>query len=76
MSNPLVYRNNRLFCIDEDQLVERARNSHIIGALYAAIHEEFKGASIQDRYKNLTYQQRLEKVNDFAWNWLRERRLV
>jgi len=57
-------------------LSETANKTHIINALYAAIYCEFAGANKQDKYKNLSYQQRLQKVNEFALNWLRERRLT
>jgi len=76
MSDPLVYRNNRLFCIDQQQLPPKARGSDTIMALYAAIYLEFRGADKNHKYKNLTYEQRLNKLNEFAWNWLEERRLI
>lgn len=71
----LIYRQNRLFKIDVAQLVPKARKPEIINALYAALYNEFKGASENDKYSNLTYRERMDCVNNYAQNWLVERGL-
>jgi len=73
MSSPVIVRKNRLFCIDEKVLPTAANTTPLKGALYAAIHEEFKGAAFSDAYKNLTVQQRMQAINDYAWKWLSDR---
>lgn len=71
MSKPLVYRQNRLFRINEDLLPESARNLQTIQKLYYAMYLEFKGAEYSDKYSKLSYQERMEKINDFSKNWLK-----
>lgn len=73
MNSPIIVRKNRLFCIDEEVLPSAANTTPIKGALYAAIHEEFKGAAYSETYKRLTPQQRMQSINDYAWNWLNDR---
>lgn len=73
MKPPVIIRQNRLFCIDEKVLPETANKTPIKGALYAAIHEEFKGAAYSDAYKKLTVEQRMQSINDYAWKWLKDR---
>ena len=72
----LITRQNKMFCIDKSKLKQKAKSEQIIQALYAAIYTEFTGANEQDIYKDLNYNQRLTKVNEFAWNWLKERDLI
>lgn len=71
----IIYRQNKMFCIDKTKLSERARSNDIINALYAAIYAEFSGASKNDEYKNLTPLEKLNKVNEYANKWLRQRGL-
>ena len=73
MDKPLVMRNNRMFVLDDTQLPESANNTPTKNALYADIYMEFRGASKNPKYKNLTYQQRMEVLNTFAQDWLRLR---
>lgn len=73
MNPPVVIRKNRLFCIDEKVLPVAANKTPLKGSLYAAIHEQFKGAAFTDSYKNMTVQDRIKAINDFAWKWLEER---
>lgn len=70
MNNPLIYRQNKLFKIDIKQLPIKARTTEKINALYAAIYFEFRGAEENDKYKKYTYQERMEKLNQFAKDWL------
>lgn len=73
MKPPVIIRRNRLFCIDESVLPSSANTTPFKGALYAAIHEEFKGAAYSEQYKTLTPEQRMKSINDYAWKWLEER---
>lgn len=73
MNPPVIVRRTRLFSIDETVLPEQANTNSIKVALYAAIHEEFKGAAFSERYKTLTIEQRMQSINDFAWQWLEDR---
>ena len=75
MRPPVIIRKNRLFCIDEAVLPNAANTTPLKGALYAAIHQEFKGAAYSDTYKTLTVQQKMQSVNDYAWKWLSDRGL-
>lgn len=72
----LIYRQNNLFCIDKNKLSEKANKTPIVNSLYAALYEEFKGAAINPRYKKLTPKEKMDKVNEFAHNWLKERGLL
>lgn len=72
----IIYRQNKMFCIDKSKLSEKARSNDIINALYAAIYTEFIGASKSQYYKDLTPLERLDKVNEYANKWLSERGLV
>lgn len=69
MSNIIIRRNN-LFVIDKTKLKPKARKDDVCNALYAAIYTEFAGASYNEDYKDLSYIERLNKVNEFALNWL------
>jgi hypothetical protein len=71
----LIYRRNNTFIINEDKLSVNANTTPIKNALYAAIYDEFKGASVNPKYKKLTPLKRMQKLNDFAANWLTERKL-
>ena len=62
-----------MFYIDETVLPEAANTTPIKGALYAAIYVEFKGAAFSEKYKTTTPEQRVEKMNEFAWRWLEDR---
>lgn len=73
MNKPLVLRNNRMFVLDETQLPESAKNTPTKNALYADIYMEFRGASKNPKYKDLTIQQRMKVLNTFALNWLQVR---
>jgi len=71
----LVYRENRLFKINIEELPPKARNSGTINALYADMYLEFIEANTSFKYKNLTYQQRMQEINNFANSWLIQRGL-
>lgn len=72
----IIYRRNRMFCIDKSKLKPAAQKNDIMNALYAAIYKEFSGANYNSDYSNLTTIDRLEKVNQFAHSWLNERGLL
>ena len=75
MARSLIYRQNRLFKIDNTQLSVKANTSKVINALYADIYAEFVGANDSDKYKEMTYLQRINAVNDYALKWLQDRGL-
>ena len=72
----VVYRKNKMFCIDKSKLKPEARKNDIIVALYAAIYTEFSGAMNKAEYKDLTSLDRFSKLNEFANKWLSERGLL
>lgn len=72
----IIYRKNKLFCIDKEKLKPEARKTDICNALYGAIYIEFAGANYNQDYSKLNVFQKLDKVNEFANNWLDERGLL
>lgn len=72
----LIYRKNKMFCVDKSELSSKAKKEDVISALYAAIYVEFSGANYNEDYKNLTPLEKLEKVNEFANKWLNDRGLL
>lgn len=72
----IVYRKNKMFCIDKSKLKPEAQKNDIITALYAAIYTEFLGANYNADYKDLSSLERFEKLNEFAFNWLSTRGLL
>lgn len=70
MANPLVIRKNRLFCLNDSELPESAKNTGVKNALYAVMHFEYAGAAKNPKYKNLTNQQKMASLNQFAADWL------
>jgi len=75
MSKPLIYRQNRFFKIDTSQLSVKANKSYIINALYAAIYDEFKEAVYNKKYEEMNNFQKMQAINEFALNWLKEKGL-
>jgi len=71
----VIIRKNRRFIINEEQLKPQANKPDICNALYAAIYREFLGASENPKYKDLTPIDRLNKLNEFALDWLKKRGL-
>lgn len=71
----IIYRQGHLFKIDDSLLSKDANTSEIKNSLYAAIYEEFKGAAINPVYKKLTPSEKMQKLNDFAAQWLKDRGL-
>lgn len=69
----LIYRQNRMFKIDQSQLSEKARTSVIINGLYADIYSEFLEAQYSPKYAHMDLKTRIEAVNEFALNWLKQR---
>ena len=72
----VIYRRNKMFCIDKSKLKPEGQKNDILLALYAAIYSEFSGASSNPDYMHLNALERLEKVNLFANNWLIKRGLL
>lgn len=72
----LVVRRSRLFVVDKTKLqTKKAQSNEVVNALYAAIYEEFKGASTNPKYKTMNNKELMDQVNSFSWNWLKERGL-
>lgn len=67
---PLVYRQDRMFKINKDKLPSKYQTMEVTQKLYIAIFREFQGASVNEKYKNMSYQQRIEQLNVFAVDWL------
>lgn len=72
----IIYRKNKMFMIDKSKLKPAARKDDVCVALYAAIYQEFSGANYNQDYSNLTPLERMNKLNEFARNWLAERKLL
>jgi len=72
----VIYRQNKMFVIDREQLKPKARSDEICNALYAAIYTEFAGASENPDYKDLTNLEKFVKINTFANIWLQTRGLI
>jgi hypothetical protein len=72
----LIYRQGKLFKINESLLSKQANKTDIKNALYAAIYDEFKGASENPIYMQLTPLEKMQRLNDYASNWLKDRGLV
>lgn len=73
--NNIIYRKNKMFIIDKSKLKPKAQKEDVYQALYAAIYQEFSGASYNQDYLNLTPLEKMNKLNDFAWKWLEQRGL-
>lgn len=72
----IIYRKNKMFMIDKTKLKPAARKDDVCVALYAAIYQEFSGANYNQDYSDLTPLERMNKLNEFARNWLAERKLL
>ena len=72
---PLIYRYNGLFFIDKEQLSKEANTLEVCNALYIAISKEFTGACENPLYNKLTMSEKMDKVNSFAHDWLKQRGL-
>lgn len=72
----IIYRKNKMFIIDKDQLKPQGKREDVYNALYAAIYSEFQGASENPNYEKLTSLEKLQQINAYAYNWLKTRGLV
>lgn len=75
MSLPLIYRDGRMFKINEQLLPPKAKSFFVKNALYIALYQEFAGANSVDKYKHLTNAQKMEQICTFADKWLQENKL-
>lgn len=73
----LVMRRNNQFIIDKDFIKIKTGTSkdEISTALYAEIYLEFRGANTHREYSKLTNVERLQALNSFAKDWLKQRGL-
>lgn len=62
--------------INKEIIKPHGRREEVYNALYAAIYTEFQGASNNPNYKDLTNLDRLEQINTFAFNWLKQRGFI
>lgn len=76
MSYSYVKRSGKRFVVDKTQLSTKANKTDIINSLYAAIYDEFKGAALNPKYADMTPVKRLEELNTFTHEWLKERGLL
>lgn len=67
---PLVYRQDRMFKINDEALPAGARTLEVKQKLFVALFREFRGASENDKYKKMSYQERIEILNQYARDWL------
>lgn len=72
----IFYRQGSLFKINEKLLSKKANRTDIKNALYAAVYEEFKGASKNLLYRHLNPAEKMQKLNEFAVKWLDTRGLL
>jgi hypothetical protein len=72
----IVYREGNYFKIDKKLLPKKSQTLEVINGLYAAIYDEFKGAVDNPKYQNLSYFEKMNKLNEFAEDWLRKRNLL
>lgn len=72
----IIYRRDNKFHIDKSKLKAHAKRDEIYNALYAEIYLEFSGAVNNPVYKDLTPLARIEKLNEFAYNWLKNRGFI
>jgi hypothetical protein len=70
---PLVFRQGSMFKIDLNQLPTKAKNNQVINALYADIYLEFLQANSNPKYARLTVAEKLQAVNTYATNWLKDK---
>ena len=68
-------RKSGMFVLDISKLSPKANKTRLINSLYGAVYEEFRGAVNNPKYKHLTSLQKLNAVNEFAENWLKQRGL-
>jgi hypothetical protein len=59
-----------MFRINDNLLPQTARKMDVKNRLFIALFREFQGASENDKYKSLSIQDRIAKLNDFAKEWL------
>ena len=69
----LIYRQGNMFKIDESKLSSAAKNTATKNALYAAVYDEFKGANENPLYKSLSPIEKMNELNQFAENWLKDK---
>lgn len=74
MNKPIVYRQGRMFKLNESLLPKAANTSLTKNDIYLSIYKEFSGAGTSDKYKHMTNEQKIQAVCDYVDNWLIERK--
>jgi hypothetical protein len=71
----LVMRQNKRFIINKNYVKKVSGSSidEVCTALYAEMYLEFRGANTNREYSKLTNIERLEAINNFAKDWLKQR---
>ena len=71
----LVKRQNKRFILDKDFIkkVSGVSIDEVCTALYAEMYLEFRGANTHREYSKLTNIERLDAINTFAKDWLKQR---
>ena len=69
----ILRRQGRMFVIDDSKLTPKARDIPVKNGLYAAVYEEFLGASENPKYKHLSTLELFNTMNKFAEKWLKDR---
>lgn len=69
------YRQTNQFVLDKTLLSSNAQRTENMNALYVAVYDEFFGASENPKYSKLTPFERIQKLNEFAGKWLKEKGL-
>lgn len=69
----VIKYSNVGFVILESAIVPQARTVDVKNALYVALYNEFLGASKNPKYQDLTVLERVQKLNDYAKDWLKQK---
>ena len=72
----IFYRRSSKFFIDKSKLPAKANKPEVINALYGAVYKEFLGASKNPKYSNKNPLEKMQELNAFAEEWLKERKLL
>lgn len=73
MSRTLIYRQDRMFKIDHDQLPDAAKLPSVVNGLYADIYTEFSNAHYNPKYSTMSLLERMQAVNEYAQKWLTDK---
>lgn len=72
----IFYRRSSKFFIDKTKLPAKANKPEVINALYGAVYKEFLGASKNPKYAKKSPLEKMQDLNTFAEEWLKDRKLL